>query len=127
MALSTTQRAQIRYYLGMSDVSRGGDPNRLETAMTDLSAAGQTLVESVLTSLATIETSLGTVTAAGRAGLKSVDNGGVVWADDGQSATRTLYTEGRRLCHRLAVMFGVTVERDVFGVSTRTAGPAGRG
>jgi len=127
MALSSTQRAQIRYYLGLSDISQGGDPNRLETAMTDLTAAGQVIVESVLTSLATIETSLTTVNSAARAGIKSVDNGGVVWADDGQSASRSLYNEGRRLCNRLAVMFGVRVERDVFGSGAQTSGPCGRG
>lgn len=127
MALTSTQRAQVRYYLGMSDVSQGGDPNRLETAMTDITAAAEVIVGTILTALATIETSLTSATSSTRAGIVSVDNGGVVWGADGMSAQRGLYVEGRRQCGRLAVMFGVLVERDVFGSGLSTSGPCGRG
>ena len=41
MALTDTQKAQIRFYLGYSDVSQGGSPNRLEMAMGALEAIRQ--------------------------------------------------------------------------------------
>ena len=127
MALTSTQRAQIRYYLGYSDVSQGGAPNRLESAMTDITAGAETIVTGLLVSLATIDADIITVNGSARAGLKSVDNGGVVWADDGMSAVRAINSSGRMFVHRIARTLGVSVCADVFGADIATGGPCGRG
>jgi hypothetical protein len=125
MALSTAQKARIRYYLGYSDVSQGGSPNRLELAMQDITSDAQTIVVEILAAIATVETQL--TTAGTRAGIVSVDNGGVVWSSDGLSPLRALANEGRRQVGRLSSMFGVMPHGDVFGSSAPSSGPMGRG
>lgn len=126
MALTTTQRAQIRYYLGYSDVSQGGAPNRLERAMTDITSGAETIVASILTQLAAVDASLTTVTSSSRAGIIEVDNGGVKWASNGMSAAGALNQQGRMLCGRLSSMFGVTLASDVYGGGVPQTGFAGR-
>ena len=128
MALTSAQKASIRLYLGYSDMSRqsAGHVN-LDGAMVGLSSDAETIVGTLLTSLATVDTSLGTVESSDRAGIKSVDNGGVVWADSGQSASINIERRGRRLVARLASVLGVPVLSDMFAPATRTSGPAGRG
>lgn len=115
MALTTDQRARVRYYLGYSDVSQGGAPNRLEMAMTALTSGAETIVVDLLSQLATVDASLTTVSAATRAGIIEVDNGGVKWASNGMSASSAVSRQGRMLCGRLASMFGVTLGADVYG------------
>lgn len=115
-------------YLGYSDQSRSA-ANRanLEGALVALSSDAVTQVTAILASIATVETSLTTVNSSARAGIKSVDNGGVVWADDGRSASRAVTDEGRRFVRRLSVILGVPVASDVFGSSVPTSGPCPRG
>lgn len=116
MALTSAQKASIRLYLGFSDMSRSTPSHwRLESAMTALSADGETIVTGLLTSLAVVETDLDTVQGASRAGIVSVDNGGVVWASSGSSAQSSVTARGRRLVHRLALTLGVEPFADVFG------------
>ena len=127
MALTSTQRAQVRFYLGYSDVSQGGAPNALETAMTDITAPAEVLVTTILANLATADAALLTVESSARAGIVSVDNGGVVWANNGASASMVTERAGRRMVGRLASLIGVPVGRDVFGSSLATSGPCGLG
>lgn len=126
MAFTTTQRAQIRYYLGYSDVSQGGAPNRLERAMTNITSGAETIVASILTQLATVDASLTTVTSSSRAGIIEVDNGGVKWASNGMSASGALNQQGRMLCARLSSMFGVDLAADVYGGGVANTGFVGR-
>lgn len=126
MAFTTTQRAQIRYYLGYSDVSQGGAPNRLERAMTNITSGAETIVASILTQLATVDASLTTVTSSSRAGIIEVDNGGVKWASNGMSASGALNQQGRMLCARLSSMFGVALAADVYGGGVANTGFVGR-
>lgn len=128
MPLTDTQKATVRMYLGYSDQSRSA-ANRanLEGALVALSSDAVTQVTAILASIATVETSLTTVNSSARAGIKSVDNGGVVWADDGRSASRAVTDEGRRFVRRLSVILGVPVASDVFGSSVPTSGPCPRG
>lgn len=126
MAFTTTQRAQIRYYLGYSDVSQGGAPNRLERAMTNITSGAETIVASILTQLATVDASLTTVTSSSRAGIIEVDNGGVKWASNGMSAAGSLNQQGRMLCGRLSSMFGVALAADVYGGGVANTGFVGR-
>lgn len=128
MALTDSQKAAIRLYLGYSDHSRSSGGHRpLEGALLALSAEAETQVGVILTALAAIDTDLGTVESAARAGIKSVDNGGVVWADTGRSATVSIENRGRRYVGRLSTILGVPVARDVYGSGIPTSGPCGRG
>ena len=128
MALTDTQKASVRYYLGYSDGSRQvGGSYALEGALLALSSAAETRVIADLAALATIDADIITVNGSARAGLKSVDNGGVVWADDGMSAVRAINSSGRMFVHRIARTLGVSVCADVFGADIATGGPCGRG
>lgn len=127
MALTSTQRAQTRYYLGYSDVSQGGAPNQLERAMSDITSGAETILTGLLTSLATVDSNLVTAQGSTRAGIIEVDNGGVKWSADGMSSVRSISAAGRMYVTRLAAILGVPVYRDVFGAQTRNSGPAGRG
>lgn len=127
MALTDTQKAQIRFYLGYSDVSQGGSPNRLEMAMGALTAGGQAIVDDLLVRLEAIRTRQADSTFLQSLGLKSVDNNGVVWQDGASSLQTATASLGRSLVSQLAVMFGVTVQRDVFGPAVATSGPMGLG
>ena len=127
MAFTSTERAQIRFWLGYSDVSQGGGPNRLETAMTDITASAETLVRNTLTALTALDTELSTVATSSRAGIIEVDNGGVKW-ESGSSAPSALASRGRTLVARLSSMFGVLVAADVFGAPAGlSGGPTRRG
>lgn len=127
MALTSAQRAAVRMYLGYSDVSQGSAPNQLERSMTSLTADAETQVGVILTALAAVDTDLGSVESAARAGIKSVGNGEVVWADTGRSATVSIENRGRRYVGRLSTILGVPVARDVYGSGIPTSGPCGRG
>jgi hypothetical protein len=125
MALSSAQKARIRYYLGYSDVSQGGGPNRLEMAMSALTTDAQTIVEDLLTKLAATDTDAVSVSGANRAGIIEVDNGGVKWAPDGKSAASAVSRQGSIWASRLAVMFGVELGADVFGAGGIRFGTVG--
>lgn len=126
MAFTTDQRARIRYYLGYSDVSQGGAPNRLERAMTDITSGAETIVTGLLTSLAAVDADLTTVNGANRAGITGVDNGGVTWSASGTSASMSVRSQGRMLVQRLAATFGVRVATDIYGGGV-TSGYVARG
>ena len=119
MAFTTLQRAQIRYYLGYSDVSQGGAPNRLERSMTDMTADAQTIVTGLLTQLLALDSTFTSSSVTAAAGLKSVDNGGVEWFGP-TSVQVSLSATGRRLVIRLSTMFGVAIATDIYASS---AGP----
>lgn len=126
MALTTTQRAQIRFYLGYSDVSQGASPNRLEGAMDSITSEAETIVTAILSQLVSVDAQFTSSTALSSAGLKQVDNGGVEWFG-ASSAQSSLSATGRRLVARLSAMFGVTIAADVYGSSVATSGPMGLG
>lgn len=127
MALTTTQKAQIRLYLGFSDMSRSTPTHwRLESMMLALSSEAEAAVGALLTSLATIDTAFTTTAALSSAGLKSVDNGGVEWFS-ATSSQQSLATNGRRLVNRLALTMGVEPYADVFGSGRTTSGACGIG
>ena len=127
MALTDTQKSQIRLYLGYSDQSRNTPVHwPLENAMLALSSTAETIVTGILTQLATVDADLTTVSGSSRAGLKSVDNGGVVWQDSVVAPQSAVSAQGRRLVQRLARTLGVGVVQDMFG-SGPTSGLMGLG
>lgn len=133
MALTTTQKAQVRLYLGFSDMSRTTPTHwRLESMLSgSLSSEGETVVVDLLTKLATVDTDLATVSSSSRAGIIEVDNGGVKWASNGMSASSSIQARGRMLVNRLARTLGVEPFADVFSAGSVTSGGsmgiAGRG
>jgi len=127
VALTTTQKAQIRLYLGFSDMSRSTPTHwQLESMMVALSSEAETIVGALLTSLATIDTAFTTTASLSSAGLKSVDNGGVEWFGP-TSAQASLSAQGRRLVNRLALTMGVEPYADVFGSGAPASGACGLG
>ena len=119
MALTDTQKAEVRRYLGYADQSQGYY-SVLEGAMAVLSAGGEVQVTALLTDLAAIEAALRnpwTIQKVKRA--EEVQ----LWVSDGLIALRQ---EGNRLVNQLANMFGVPVLSSAFSPG---GGPglAGRG
>ena len=111
MAFTDTQKAQIRRYLGYPDVFRYAN-TRLESAIDVIGARSevQAMVESDLAALAAIETKL-SGTVVNSAGVKRVDE-----IEFFQSqALKDIRSEGRRICGRMSVTFGVPLASDVFG------------
>ena len=91
MALTLTQKAQIRRYLGYPDVNRLQNYT-LEGALSALSDEGEVVVEGIMAELATVDTQRAAV--RGRAkGLSRVED--VHY--DTSSALADLNTERRRL------------------------------
>lgn len=113
MAFSDAQKTQIRRYLGYPDVYRQAH-TRLESAIDVVGSRPdtQTLIESDLAALVAIEAKLsGAVLSS--AGVRKVDE--IEFFQNGSlDITRK---EGRRICGRLSVTFGVPLASDVFGTS----------
>lgn len=127
MALTATQKAGVRLYLGYSDGSRDTPSGyNLEGVFAGLSAEAETQVIAILALLATVDAKFTESAALSAAGLKSVDNGGVEWFG-ATSAQSSLSATGRRLVARLAIILGVPVVRDVFGSAVPMCGPMGLG
>lgn len=113
MAFTEAQKVKCRVYLGYPDTYQDNN-TRLESAFDVIGERADTkaLVETVLASLATVETSLSS--AVSTAGLKSVGRGAVEWFGESSAQTSTR-DEGRALCGRLSIIFGVPLAGDAFG------------
>lgn len=113
MAFSEVQKAQIRRYLGYPDVYRYAN-TRLESAIDVVGSRpeSQTLIESDLAALVAIESKLSTTVLAS-AGVRKVDE--IEFFERGN--LETARKEGRRICSRLSVTFGVPLAGNVFGES----------
>lgn len=125
MALTATQKAQIRLYLGYPDHMRYIH-TRLESVLTNLSAEAETLVSAALTNLAVVDTgiatgaaSAATAAAATAAGIKRVDE---VWFFSGSEgngqtsiAFRNLKDAGHHYVSRISIITGVPIYSNVFG------------
>lgn len=130
MALTDAQKAQVRLYLGFSDMSRTTPTHwRLESMMgASLSAEGEAVVVALLASLSAVDATYttGSSSALATAGLKSVDNGAVVWQDGAMGVQTSLAAQGRRFVNRLARTLGVEPFADVFGTGAAVSGFVGR-
>lgn len=119
MALTADQRAQVRRYLGYSDISAGGT-SPLEQAMDVLSSEGETIVASILSEISTLRSQM--LTNLGRMGLTRAEE----VSFDNVNATPMLRGEGSRLVRELAAIFGVEVRVDPFAAAA-TSGVLRRG
>lgn len=108
--LTDTQKAQIRLYLGYSDVYRYKH-YRLESILTNLSPEAEILIADALAKLATIETTLLDAGTNG-AGVKRVDE---IWFFGAFERTGVIRNIGRQYVSRISITVGVPVYSDVFG------------
>lgn len=109
MALTDTQKAQVRQYLGCE---RGYDRNsKLEDKMANLSSEEETLVAAVLTRLVAIDTAIDSLTSDASARLRRVDE--VEFSD--RDPFEQQRDQGRRLVARLTALLGVEINRDYYG------------
>lgn len=127
MALSETQKAQIRLYLGYPDAFRYLD-TRLESMLNNLSAPAETFIGDALTKLAAIEVGIAngvdssaTAAATLGAGIKRV---GEVWFFGGNETGSTtgggftfknLKTAGKFYRTKISIITGVPIFSDIFG------------
>lgn len=112
MALTATQQAQIRRFLGYPDLFRYKNV-RLEGAITgNLSAEAEALVISDLAQLATIDTALVSGVGLSSAGVKKVDEVEFFGAMVTINSLRAL---GRTVAGRIGTTLGVPFYSDYFG------------
>lgn len=109
MALTETQKAQVRQYLGWE---RGYDRNsKLEDKLLSLSAEEETLVAAVLTQLVAHDAAIDALTSNASARLRRVDE--VEFSD--RDPYEQLRDQGRRLVAKLTALLGVDINRDFYG------------
>lgn len=114
MALTATQQAQIRQYLGYPDLFRYKNV-RLEGAITgNLSAEAEALITGHLATLATIDTALTSGVGLTSAGVKKVDEIEFFGAMTTITALRAL---GRTVASRISTALGVPFFADYFGAA----------
>lgn len=109
MALTETQKAQVRQYLGWE---RGYDRNsKLEDKLLNLSAEEESLVAAVLTKLVAHDAAIDALTSDASARLRRVDE--VEFSD--RDPYEQLRDQGRRLVAQLTALLGVDINRDFYG------------
>ena len=112
MALTATQQAQIRQYLGYPDLFRYKNV-RLEGAITgNLSADAEALIVAQLAQLVTIDAALVSGTGLTSAGIKKVDE---VEFFGAMVTINTLRALGRTVAGRISTTLGVPFYSDYFG------------
>lgn len=116
MALTDTQKAKCRRYLGYPDVNRRAY-SELEGAFASLSTAGETEVGSILTQISALETSATGLTGTDRVGISRIEDVHF----DGSSGLVNIHDERRRLIAELGALLDITP------MSGRTSGFLPRG
>jgi hypothetical protein len=113
VSFTDTESALIRTYLGVTSTFRFED-TRLESAIASIGDRPEyvTIVQGWLAQLADVETRL--TSALSTAGMMKAEDIG--W-EAGQARIRGIRMEGRRLCSRISVTFGVELRGDAFGES----------
>ena len=121
MALSLTQRTKIRMFLCYE---MGYDLNsQLETKMDTVSDEEITEIALVLTKLANLDTAMDDSVSGGVDGLKSLDQGSVVFQDASeQSLSDAQNARGRALVTRLESLLGVKRNFDFFSDGSSSGG-----
>lgn len=116
MALTDTQKAQVRMYLGY-ERSRDLYPE-LENKFGILSAEEETLIAGILTKLVALDTAIDSVAVGGDLQVIQVDE---VKLRDGDPL-EVYAAQGRRLVRRLESMFGVFARLDYYGQTAADGG-----
>ena len=125
MALTDTEKAQVRRYLGFPDINRQYDL-ALEAAMNAISAEGETFVRDLLTELATVQVALVDARTC-RLKALSVGKGEVVIDDGSNREIRALRAEGNRLAQDLGGALHVRPYRLPFSSRRGSGGIMQRG
>lgn len=117
MALTDTQKATIRLYLGYPDQFRYRN-TRLESVMDNLSPEAEVQISTILTALATVESQILVNVSTSTSGVKRVDeitffdpiNGVNIGFKNGKEA-------GRYFAGRLSIITGVPIQNSAFNGS----------
>lgn len=110
MALSETQKVQVRKYLGYPSLYSNSF-FALNSALDAVSPEIQTELEAILASLVLVENALaGTLTTAG---LSSVGQGDPEWYEGAKLSE--IRSEGNRFCARLSSVLGIKLKDFAFG------------
>lgn len=112
MAFTETERSQIRFYLGLPDQYRDLNTVLEGQLHGDLSPQAEVIARDILTDLNAVDLAL----IDARKRLKALEVGSIKLPAGGE--LMELRSEGRRLCHRLASIFGVEVVEDVYSSSS---------
>ena len=121
MALTDTERAEVRKFLGYPDTNRQlWENSGIEHAFDALTTEGEAVVRQILADLLTIETTLKGSWSRQKV-LKAEE---VTLAGDGE--IRALWMSGSRLVGQLSDHMGVSIRRNVFSSGSRS-GAASRG
>lgn len=120
MALTDGQKAQIRLYLGFSDVNRSLSP-ALEGAMLAVSSDAEDQITDILTRLDSLQTTL-----EGAWTFQSVIRAEEVTLS-GFNGLVALRSEGKRLVNQLAIILGVKPINTPFDTGRASSGVALRG
>ncbi len=116
MAFTLTEKAKIRFYLGYQDLFRDINTSlESQLSATGISAEAQTIVKSILSSLADIDTKL----LGSHTRLKASTVGSI------KLNAEELYQlrgEGRRFVLRLSSIFGVSPREDIYGEGAGASG-----
>jgi len=124
VALSDSQKADIRRWLGYPDPSMSSTTTRwsVEANMDEVSAAGETVIGEILTRLDAIWNQVTSLRS--RAGLKKVEDIEFFGGGDG---IEVLGMEGNELADQLAVTLDVAVRQYPFRARRLCGGIARRG
>lgn len=120
MALTDTQKAKVRAYLGFSSMYID---TIAETRMNTLTSDEITMVTGYLASLAAIDTKLGSLVGESL-GLRRVDE--IEWQDGARAALDAARGVGRMYVMQLSIMLGTTPLADYYG-SGSMSGPLALG
>lgn len=120
MALTGTQKASVRRYLGYPDVNRETYLG-LEGAMDAISAEGEVIVADILAQIVDLDATLRS--SWSRQKVKRAEEV-ELWGGD---EILNLRMEGARLAGELAALLDVQILRNVFSSGAGSVGIAGRG
>ncbi len=121
MALTDTEKAETRRWVGMPDINRQVDL-RLEGAMDALSSEGEVSVRALLVQLAGVDAQLLDARDC-RLKVKSVED--IVLG--GEDEIRLLWTEGNRLAYHLGNALDFRLRRRPFSATSGGPMVMGRG
>ena len=122
--LTNQQKYTLHMYLGYSwQMSNIYDnPNRdLSSVLTQVGedAVLQSMVEDLLTEIASIDAKLSATETLDLIGIKQVDKGDVIFKDDkGSDATLAALSHlGRKKVNQLSILLGIRIQTDYFGTA----------
>jgi hypothetical protein len=121
MAFSTTQRTQVRMYLGYPSLLDSNTDYKLESMLDTIGSqpSEQATVEAILTELATLDAAIatGSTTVDARGAVKRADEVEFFGPHESGGGVTSAKSRARTLCGRLSMRLGVPLAGDYFGTN----------